>query len=339
MKRCKKCLIPETFPDIKLNSRKLCNLCLNDDENREFKHDIKKTIYKQKFEKYIDGIKGKQEYDCLLLYSGGKDSTYLLYQLKEKYKLKILAVFVDTGLENNVAKKNIKRGVDFFNVDNLTIIPENDLFKRVYLYLIQNIGESTYSDLVCETCQKIIQSIGLNIASEQKIPFVALGYSPDQESNVFEFPREDLLKSWVPEKINKGPFNEKDLSYFWRPKNSEHIPHFIIPFNAIDYPGEEKIIEELIQIGMGKKQDFNPLNSNCHLTWLLQHLDIKKNKYNPYIENLSKQIRYEKARIIRWYLPIKLGTWMLKNRLIKRKEISYALNHIDISLKDIYNDF
>ena len=44
-----------------------------------------------------------------MLFSGGKDSSYLLYLLIEKYGLNVLALTVDTGLETNIAKQNVKK--------------------------------------------------------------------------------------------------------------------------------------------------------------------------------------------------------------------------------------
>ena len=124
--------------------------------------------------------KNKGQYDGLLCYSGGKDSTYLLYILKEKYGLNILAVTIDTGLTRSIAKLNIKKCIDHFNVDHITITPENNFYKRLYRNFIQHSNEKTYCENICGLCQKVMHSIGLNIAVEKKIPFVALAYSPDQ---------------------------------------------------------------------------------------------------------------------------------------------------------------
>lgn len=48
--------------------------------------------------------KGK-EYDVAVMYSGGKDSAYLLYLLKEVYKLRVVAVMVDNGYEHDYTWK------------------------------------------------------------------------------------------------------------------------------------------------------------------------------------------------------------------------------------------
>jgi hypothetical protein len=338
-KRCKRCLIPENYPNTKLNKNRICNLCL---EEKPADNPIEKMEYKQEFKKYIKRIKGKKEYDCLLLFSGGKDSTYLLHILKEEYDLKVLAVTVDTGLLSHENKLNIKKIIKFFDVDHMTIAPENNFYKKLYRYLIQHRPKKTTSDResdtycerICILCSKVINSVGLNIAAKKKIPFVALAYSPDQFRS-YEFPRKTLCKSWVPEELYQEPFTEKDRSYFWNPENKKIIPRLILPFYFIDYPGTEKIIEKLSNIGLGKKRDFNTLHSNCYLVWLLMMLDLKNYNFNPYELHISRQIRQGKTKRSKWSKILPIGNWLLKNGFIYRKKIKCALNYLDLDIKDL----
>jgi len=41
------------------------------------------------------------KYDVAVMYSGGKDSSYMLYLLKEVYKLRVIAVSVNNGYEKD----------------------------------------------------------------------------------------------------------------------------------------------------------------------------------------------------------------------------------------------
>ena len=47
-------------------------------------------------------------YDCLVPVSGGKDGTYVAYQLREKYASNILTVTSRPPLELDVGEKNLK---------------------------------------------------------------------------------------------------------------------------------------------------------------------------------------------------------------------------------------
>lgn len=111
MKRCKCCLLPKSYPKISFDKNGICNYCLGNEHfsiERNPKIQLminQKDKLKKDFEKFVENFRGKNDFDCLLLYSGGKDSTYLMQILKEKYRLNILALTVDTGLMNPLAKK------------------------------------------------------------------------------------------------------------------------------------------------------------------------------------------------------------------------------------------
>ncbi|MBG6131702.1 N-acetyl sugar amidotransferase [Aquimarina sp. EL_43] len=63
--------------------------------------------------------KGK-DFDCLVGMSGGIDSSYLLYMMKEKYGLRPLVFHVDAGWNSQIAVNNIERLVDGLGLDLYT---------------------------------------------------------------------------------------------------------------------------------------------------------------------------------------------------------------------------
>jgi len=107
MKRCKNCVLPETFPGIKFNNEGICNFCLNFKGETDLQ--TKKHEYRQKFEELKKKYKGKQSYDALMSYSGGKDSTYVLSLLRESYGLNVLAVTFDNGFIPDQTLKTLPR--------------------------------------------------------------------------------------------------------------------------------------------------------------------------------------------------------------------------------------
>lgn len=70
--------------------------------------------------KILEQIKGKSKkgkYDCVVGLSGGVDSSYLLYLVKNKYKLNPLAVMLDNGWISEIAKNNIHSIIKKLDVD------------------------------------------------------------------------------------------------------------------------------------------------------------------------------------------------------------------------------
>ena len=78
LKRCKRCLLPETHETLILDKDGICNIC----RSHEIKNEINWERKLKDFDKIIEEHKGKYKYDCIVPFSGGKDSKWTLYFLK-----------------------------------------------------------------------------------------------------------------------------------------------------------------------------------------------------------------------------------------------------------------
>ena len=106
MKKCIKCLLPETHESIIFNEDGLCNICV---QNIYKNNEIEWSSRKNELDELIESHRGKYEYDCIIPFSGGKDSTWTLYYLIKEYNLKPLVVRFDHGfLRPNLNENTIK---------------------------------------------------------------------------------------------------------------------------------------------------------------------------------------------------------------------------------------
>ena len=100
---CKSCLNASTRPRITFDERGFCNACQWMEE--------KKTLnWKERENLLIETLKSQKKnnvYDCLVPVSGGKDGTYVAYQLKEKYKINLLTVTSRPSIELSIGKENL----------------------------------------------------------------------------------------------------------------------------------------------------------------------------------------------------------------------------------------
>jgi len=339
MKRCKTCLLPDTYPDISFNDHNICNFCVSnshqaDDPVEQRKLLQKKNHLKEEFEAYIKQIKGTADYDCVVLFSGGKDSIYLLYLLKEKYHLRPLAVTVDNDFLSPRVHLNIKNAIQLLHVDHRFVKPAHGFFKRLYRQYLLYPEEKTYCDSICDICQMVILSIGLNLAAEQHIPFVALAYSPDQ-ARYFERPKADLMKSWVPHTLDTAEFTDDDKQYFWDPDRYDHHPRMFLPFYALEYPGIGNIMKLLAEKGFGKKINLDPIRTSCKMQWVIMQLDLLKFGYNPYAWDTCSLVRMGKANRDMWYLVLTFGTWLLKNGLVRNMDRKKVLDSLELDIRSI----
>ncbi len=168
---CQRCGIASNYPDLRFDSSGICNLC------RDYE------LYYDKAEQYFSDLAALEKlltnnakrktdrYDCLMLLSGGKDSTYALYQLS-KMGFSIYAMTLDNGFISASAKTNIQRTVDELSIDHEFTTTEfmNDIF-------VESLKQHCS---VCYGCFKTIYTLALKIAKEKGIPSIVTGLSRGQ---------------------------------------------------------------------------------------------------------------------------------------------------------------
>jgi len=117
MKYCEKCVTPNSRPRIKFNDDGICNACLN---SYKKKVSINWASRKDEFLEIISNIKktnkNREGYDCIVPWSGGKDSTYIALRLKFEFGLNPLLVTFSPLVPNEVGVYNreivLKKGFD-----------------------------------------------------------------------------------------------------------------------------------------------------------------------------------------------------------------------------------
>lgn len=180
---CNRCGLPSNYPSTTFNADGVCNFCLDFE------------IYKDKSLQYFKTMADLQNifapyqllknssYDCLLLFSGGKDSTYALYQLVNM-GLKVFAYTFDNSYISASAKANIQRVVDELKVEHLFgTIPQT---KAVFVDSLKR-----YSN-VCNLCFKTVYTCSMKLAYEKGIKYIVTGLSRGQ---IFETRLGELFKN------------------------------------------------------------------------------------------------------------------------------------------------
>jgi glucosamine--fructose-6-phosphate aminotransferase (isomerizing) len=120
MKRCTRCILPETFPGIEFDERGVCNYCHN--------YQPMKVLGKAELEKVLANYRNKgKQYDCIAPISGGRDSAFVLYQMIKEYKMRVLALTVDSGFILPEGHRNIKQVTKALNVEHVFLKDEKQI--------------------------------------------------------------------------------------------------------------------------------------------------------------------------------------------------------------------
>ena len=119
--RCSKCILPSTMPFIEFNSDGICNYC----ENYKPKNNPKpKEILFKELEKY----RRKNGPECLVPFSGGRDSCMGLHLIINDLDMKPITYTYDWGMVTDLGRRNISRMCSQLNIEN--IIVAADIHKK-----------------------------------------------------------------------------------------------------------------------------------------------------------------------------------------------------------------
>lgn len=331
MKFCSSCVLPETFPGIEFDEDGKCNYC----RHIQIPDKEKKQEYIKKFEDLLNSVRGKYDYDAIMAYSGGKDSTYTMYQLATKYNLHILALTFDNGFISKKAMENIIHMSDICGATSLIIRPSFKKMKKIFQIAasrdLYNPKTLDRASSICTTCIGHVKSLVIKTALEKNIPLAAYGWSPGQApitSAIMQTsPR---LQTFTHKTVRDPILNhcEELRSYFLADEDlkidKEKWPINIHPLAFMDY-NEKEIIKFIKSLGWEEPKDTDPNSSNCILNALANYLHRKQYNFHPYA--------WEIAGIIR------SGGMNREEGLLKttQKEdmnmVNYAAKMLDISLK------
>lgn len=109
---CKTCLMPSTRPRITFDADGVCNAC----KTASHRVEIDWAARRAEFESLIDQHRGTGPYDCVVPWSGGKDSSAIAYRLKFDFGLNPLLVTFSPLIPTEVGVHNrealLKAGFD-----------------------------------------------------------------------------------------------------------------------------------------------------------------------------------------------------------------------------------
>ena len=186
LKRCKRCLLPETHETLVLDEEGICNVC----RAQEVKAEIDWKKRHEELDKLIEEYQGKYKYDCIIPFSGGKDSTWTLYYLMKKYpKLKPLVVRFNHGFLRPNLRANCDRVFRKLGVDVHDFTPNWKVVQRLMLQAFLEKGD------FCWHCHTGIFAYPMQVALKEEVPLIFWGepsaeytayYSYDQPEQVDE---------------------------------------------------------------------------------------------------------------------------------------------------------
>ena len=129
MKRCTKCVMSETWEGITFDNNGVCSICQEAGKRVEIDWEARQKVLHDILNYYRKYAGSKNtKYNCLVGYSGGKDTAYTLWAMVKKYNMTPLVVTFDHGFPlSPEGEWNLMEIPKILNCDHLTFTLGNGL--------------------------------------------------------------------------------------------------------------------------------------------------------------------------------------------------------------------
>ncbi len=190
LRRCTRCLLPETQETITFDDQGVCSVCRQSE--------VKQNIDWGQRKKDLDAIiakyrKNSPDYDAIVPYSGGKDSTFTAYYLYKEYGLRTLLVSYNHGFYTPTANYNrslITQQISC-NVESWGIQAKTQ--RKTMLEGLRRKGD------FCWPCHVGIFTYPMRVAVERQIPLIIWGEPSAEYTSYYSYDN--------PEQVDEKRFN------------------------------------------------------------------------------------------------------------------------------------
>ncbi|HTN20536.1 MAG TPA: N-acetyl sugar amidotransferase [Pelobium sp.] len=224
---CSKCLFPETKPDLFFNDEGVCSAC---EASSQKDLDIDWKQRERDFFSIIDKYKKGPEqigYDCLIPVSGGKDSTYQAYFMKEVCGLNPLCVCFETTNLTELGQRNLDN-ISKMGIDVIYFKKNYKAYRSMVVEGFKRVGDEMWPNHLG------IFTVPIHIAVKFNIPLVIWGENPQQEYGgpVESVENKHLNRRWLEEfggllgnriqdMVGVDGLTEKELTPYFYPTDEE----------------------------------------------------------------------------------------------------------------------
>lgn len=246
----------------------------------------------QAFRDLIADRIGRGDYDCLICFSGGKDSAYLAWRMKNVYNLRVGLVTVDNGFEEDDFLTQARQTAAQLGSDLYIYQPPPENFVEYYRFLITEPAlRRVDPNPMCFLCGRYFMARTIRLAEALGAPLVFYGASPEQicPDNRPKTAREIKIFQMVSRRLLQGHYKKiQDLAAYRENENIKTMiddafrqsgqVELVFPFQYLAYDVEGMKATLAREIGWtapaGEDQQ-SYLTSGCRLVELFGLLAAK----------------------------------------------------------------
>lgn len=295
-KRCIICGLPDHYSKIQFDEKGVCNYCHFYLENREdFENpENLENIFRKKMEDAKQKAKSDgARYDCLVGFSGGKDSTYIIRELKETYGMRVLALTFQNAFATEYGRKNIENALQKICVDHISFSMNDKELRKMYrasVNLMQNF---------CSVCFHTMHYYSYLFAGMFKIPLIVNGRTRNQIQQAALEKRllEPFETSQSLLEFEHQMFHGLEEKY-WQQRKLDYLDDIqveAVSFFAYHDISEEDVMRTLEEnIGWTRSKRGH---EDCFAHAMAEHMSIQKRGFPIRLGELAVDVRRGKLSI------------------------------------------
>lgn len=289
--------------------------------------------------------KGKYEYDVAVMFSGGKDSCFLIQTLKEKYpSVRLLALTIDSGFMNPTALTNIMESIEKLKVPHLTIRPDPSIFATAFAYALTHTKGKGCAMTVDFVDGELFVDLARHVVARLRIPALAVGFSYEQITRYLHWNHfianpqfEHGVRTSIADVYSVEEMTPSILKKVWWDASlyeKDAIATVLFPFYVWRY-SEEEVKRRVVEMGLVKKGNNSPLQTNNMLIPLEGLVDQKTIGYSSWEPEFCHMIRQGKADRVFWRNVFELIEYSSKTGKFISSSVDTVLDKLSLTRKDV----
>ncbi len=223
---CSNCLAMSTRPRISFDERGYCNACCWTEKKKELDWETRHKELQLLLNKHRSG---SGRFDCLVPVSGGKDGSYVAYNLKHKYGMNPLAVTVTPALPLDLGEKNLRSFVKS-GYNHISVNPSFEAMRSLNKTGFIEMGFPYYGWLIAihTAVVQVAVGFGIGLVFYGEDGEVEYGGSTETAKNPIydaNYQKKIYLEGGYETVLDQSGLSESDLQFFRFPESSDLNTH------------------------------------------------------------------------------------------------------------------